>query len=81
MAATTSAQKVLQRALELSVEERVRLAYALLGSADEPDEAWWASVEPEVDEISAAIASGAMKTVPWEVVQRQIAERLSRHGG
>lgn len=78
----TAVEQLYASALELSPEERAQLANLLLDTAEvEPGEDWWASIEPEVERVEAAIQSGEMKTIPWEEVRRRVAERLSRDRG
>jgi putative addiction module component (TIGR02574 family) len=76
MVTTTRFQQVFDKAMALSPDERVELAHLLLGTIDEPDADWWATIEPEVERRLAAIRSGESKTIPWAEVRRRMAERL-----
>ena len=77
---TAAVEHVLAQALELSEDERIDLAYRLLGvDLDEPP-GWWEQLEPEIDEIDLAIRSGTMGTAPASEVQRRVRERIARHG-
>ena len=69
------------QALELSREDRARLARDLLASLDEPHDdpaeveaAWLAEVERRMREIDA----GSAKLVDWETVRAELAERLRK---
>jgi hypothetical protein len=74
---STLTDELLERARILSHEERVHLAYLLLHDDEETEDAWWASIGPELDAISAALDSGQMGTVPLAEVQR-LMRRASR---
>ncbi len=75
---STDAKELLDRALELTEEERAALAGWLIESLEEEAEegveaAWRQEIERRVKELD----SDAVDSVPWEVVR----ERLAGPGG
>lgn len=69
----TSASNILQQALSLGESDRAEIAGALLRSLDEPaetgvEEAWHA----EIDRRARELESGAVKSIPWEVVRERM---------
>jgi hypothetical protein len=75
---TTTAEEVLNQALQLSEGERARLAAELLASL-EPDvetrdgEAWIAEVERR-----AQAAIGGLPGLSWDETRTRVEERISR---
>lgn len=74
---TNKTAAILKQALELSDEERAELAGALLESLEPPadadvDAAWREEIEKRI----AQIDSGAVETVPWDVVRDRLYARL-----
>jgi hypothetical protein len=67
---------VYEKAMELSDEDRLRLADLLYASAAELTEDDWDTDEEELDRIEAAIASGEMKTYSWEEVRQRVRDKL-----
>jgi len=73
-------EQVLSEALKLTGAERAELAQRLLETVTEADVY---GIDPEIDAAwreearrrSAQIRSGEAKTVPWEVVRREILGR------
>lgn len=73
----TTIEHALEVARELSTEEQVALANILLEDAgNPPPEGWWESIEPEIEQISAAIEAGTKKTYSLEEVRQRMRERL-----
>jgi putative addiction module component (TIGR02574 family) len=75
---TKQASDLLQKALELSEEERAELASSLLESLDPivdkgVQEAWNEEIARRVAELD----SGHAKTVPWPEILRQLSSKLS----
>lgn len=73
-----TARKLRDDALALPLGEREELALDLLASLEPGDPDWedaWAS---ELDRRLADVRSGAVKTVAWEDVKRDIAARRAR---
>lgn len=70
--------KVLREALELAQEDRAKLVEHLLESLDpEVDEGAEEAWAQEISRRAAEIDSGAVTTIPWDVVR----ERLGRKTG
>jgi len=74
---STKLDKLLREILELAPEDRAELVEHLIDSLDPEveagvEEAW----TTEISRRAAEIDSGAVKTVPWDVVR----ERLRRRG-
>lgn len=74
---TEQASSLLQKALELSEEERAELASSLLESLDPVrqqgvQEAW----NEEIAKRIAELDSGLAETVAWPEVQRRISAKL-----
>jgi putative addiction module component (TIGR02574 family) len=78
---TPEASQVLERALDLSTEDRGALIARLIDSLDDApieagiEEAWAAEIKRRVDDLR----SGKARLIPEEDVQRRAAARL-RHG-
>jgi putative addiction module component (TIGR02574 family) len=77
---TRQALELLQKALDLSDEERAALAGSLLYSLDTAveagaEEAWNQDIARRIADLD----SGRPKTVPWEEIRARISSRLS-HG-
>ena len=73
---TQKSQVVLEEALKLTTNERAEVAEQLIASLDEAsdtdvEQAWQEEVQRRLQQIER----GEVKTIPWEVVQRQL-----RHG-
>ncbi|MEP6636138.1 MAG: addiction module protein [Acidobacteriota bacterium] len=73
---TEKSQVVLEEALKLTTNERAEVAEQLIASLDEAsdtdvEQAWQEEVQKRLQQIER----GEVKTIPWEVVQRQL-----RHG-
>ncbi len=72
---------ILSQALELSTEERTRLAHELLlsvedGTTEDPDaEREW---DLEIARRARAVLDGTTKTVPWSDVKARLAARQQR---
>ncbi|MCH7614458.1 MAG: addiction module protein [Nitrospinae bacterium] len=69
-------QAILEQAMKLSTSERAEVAEQLIASLDETPDAdvektWQEEVQRRIREVD----SGEVKTIPWEVVQKQL-----RHG-
>jgi putative addiction module component (TIGR02574 family) len=74
---TNKTDAILKQALALSDEERAELAGALLESLEPPadvdvDAAW----RQEIVKRIAQIDSGAVETIPWDVVRDRLYARL-----
>jgi putative addiction module component (TIGR02574 family) len=75
---TPQVSELLEKALELSAQERGLLAARLIDSLDnEPEEAgveaaWGEEIKRRVDDIR----SGRVKTIPGEQVLRELAEEF-----
>jgi putative addiction module component (TIGR02574 family) len=61
-------QEIIDRALELSVEEKARIVDELLSSLNEPDEAIDALWRKEVEDRIEAYNSGKLRSVSLEEV-------------
>jgi putative addiction module component (TIGR02574 family) len=61
-------REIIDRALELSVEEKARIVDELLSSMNEPDEAVDALWRKEVEDRIAAYNSGKLRSVSLEEV-------------
>ena len=73
---TDKTQTILEQAMKLSPNERAEVAEELIASLDETtdvdvEKAWQEEIQRRIQQID----SGEVKTIPWEVVQRQM-----RHG-
>ena len=73
---TTDVKQLLDRALELSEEERATLAGWLIESLEGEtpegvEAAWRREIELRVNELEA----GEVDTVPWNVVKDRLAQR------
>jgi len=73
---TDKTQTILEQAMKLSPNERAEVAEELIASLDEitdvdVEKAWQEEIQRRIQQID----SGEVKTIPWEVVQRQM-----RHG-
>jgi putative addiction module component (TIGR02574 family) len=71
------ATQLLHEALELPPEQRAALADSLLGSLDtdvdvDAEQAWREEIEKRV----ASLNDGTATLIPWEDVQRRLANRL-----
>ncbi|MGB2622824.1 MAG: addiction module protein [Candidatus Acidiferrum sp.] len=77
---TQQTSELLQKALELSEEERADLACSLLDSLDaRVDEGAEKAWDQEIARRASDLDSGKAKSVPWEEVQGRISSRLT-HG-
>jgi len=77
---TQQASELLQKALELSEEERAELAGSLIESLDTTvDEAAEVAWNEEIARRIADLDSGKAKTIPWEVVRSRISYKFT-HG-
>ena len=70
---TEKSQVVLEEALKLTTNERAEVAEQLIASLDEAsdtdvEQAWQEEVQRRLQQIER----GEVKTIPWEVVQRQL---------
>jgi putative addiction module component (TIGR02574 family) len=71
----TTAERLLQEAMQLSSDERELLAIELFASLEkEPgyDEAWEAEIERRIKEID----DGTVELIPWSEVRKLMAERV-----
>ena len=73
----TAVERIFERALELTPDERLELAELLLESSVEPFPGWWESVKPEMDRRLAAVDAGESKTLSWAEVRKRMYERLN----
>ena len=74
---STQVAELFERASTLSEQERATLAGLLIESLEseiDPDveEAWRVEIERRLAELD----SGAVKTVPWEVVKAKLLQRI-----
>jgi putative addiction module component (TIGR02574 family) len=72
---TPQAERLLEEALQLPEDSRVKLAAALLDSLDEPadpprevESSWSAAIDRRMREVQ----SGQVRPVPWEEARRMI---------
>ena len=65
-----------ETALQLSTEDRLRLADLLYASVQDDEEEWDAATEGELDEVEASIGSGKMKTYSFEEVRQRVRDKL-----
>ena len=77
-----SGKEILPMLLKLPSSQRAEIATELIRSLDEDEdsdaeEAWARELEKRV----ADIASGRVKTVPWEKARKRIEARLRRRKG
>ncbi|MBK8994954.1 MAG: addiction module protein [Myxococcales bacterium] len=75
----SNAEKVLSDALELTAQDRAKLAAALLASLDEGEDddagqAWAAEIERRAERV----LSGGSQGAPWETVRERLLARLRR---
>ncbi|MBE7480649.1 MAG: addiction module protein [Polyangiaceae bacterium] len=75
----SNAEKVLSDALELTAQDRAKLAAALLASLDEGEDedaghAWAAQIEGRAERV----LSGGSQGAPWEAVRERLVARLRR---
>ena len=71
----TTAERLLQEAMQLSSDERELLAIELFASLEkEPgyDEAWEAEIERRTKEVD----EGTVELIPWSEVRKQMFERV-----
>ncbi len=71
----TTAERLLQEAMQLTSDERELLAVELFASLDkEPgyDEAWGAEIERRMKEID----DGTVEMIPWSEVRKRMSERV-----
>lgn len=79
----TGVDEITQVALALSLEERAKVASALLASLDESAddpaevEAAWAV---EIDRRARDVLSGKVQGISWETLKTEIAERRRSRG-
>lgn len=81
---TALAERVLQDALALSMQERAEIAARLIESLDadpkgdtaENEAAWTA--EAEIERRCAALDAGTTRTTSWEELRRQIKAEILR---
>ena len=76
---TPEVSKLLERALELSIEEQEALADSLISSLGGKVEegvtaAWDAEIARRIEELD----SGKVKTIPWEAVRKRNRAKLPR---
>ena len=74
---STHVTELFERASALSEQERATLAGLLIESLEsevdrDVEEAWRIEIERRVAELD----SGAVKTVPWEVVKAKLLQRI-----
>ncbi len=76
-------EEITQVALALPIDERAKVASALLASLDEPAddpaevEAAWAT---EIDRRARDVLSGKVEGIPWETIKVELAERRRARG-
>jgi len=76
-------EEITQVALTLPLDERAKVASALLASLDEPAddpaevEAAWAT---EIDRRARDVLSGKVEGIPWETIKVELAERRRARG-
>jgi putative addiction module component (TIGR02574 family) len=73
-----STDELIAKALELSKQERARLAEELLLSLEEPEEEVAAAWAEELERRSLDISEGRVKTVPWEKVRAEALKELEK---
>lgn len=67
----TAAKEVLEKALQLDVQERSEIAAALLDSLEvDPEED--AALAATLERRAAELASGAVQGIPWEEVRARL---------
>jgi putative addiction module component (TIGR02574 family) len=75
---TQQASELLQKALELSEEERAELAGSLIESLDTTvDEAAGVAWNEEIARRIADLDSGKAKTIPWEAVRSRMSSKFT----
>ncbi len=75
----SNAEQVLRDALELTAQDRAKLAAALLATLDEGEDddagqAWAAEIERRAERVLSGSSQGA----PWETVRERLLARLQR---
>jgi putative addiction module component (TIGR02574 family) len=76
-------EEITQVALTLPLDERAKVASALLASLDEPAddpaevEAAWAT---EIDRRARDVLSGKVEGIPWDTIRAELAERRRARG-
>lgn len=77
---SVSPRDLLTQGKALPVSERLEVIRELAASLDAEDSFWlgdeWAEV---LDRREASLDDGSAKCVPWEDVERSLAERIQRH--
>jgi putative addiction module component (TIGR02574 family) len=75
-----SSQELLKAALQLSEDERIVLAGALLESVGPPtgDAEWVASWQREVARRWQELESGQAHAIPWTEVERQLQQMIDK---
>jgi putative addiction module component (TIGR02574 family) len=71
----TTAERLLQEAMQLSSDERELLAIELFATLEkEPgyDEAWETEIERRIKEVD----DGTVETIPWSEVRKRMSERV-----
>lgn len=72
------AERLLEQALTLPTEERLRLAEELVKSVDEPDHEWERSWRAELDHRLIQMESGDEEEVSLDVVRQRLHAMASR---
>lgn len=73
------AKDLLEGALQLSLEERAKLAAELIASIDgEPDEQADAAWAAEIERRARRAVTGESSGTDWEIVRARIESKLSR---
>ena len=76
---TSSARKLLEDALELSEDERLKLASEIIASVDGPQDAdWEAAWLAELDRRSEAAKARGGTSSEWSEARARILNRLGR---
>lgn len=73
-----STDELMAKALELSKEERARLAEELLLSLEEPEEEVAKAWADELQSRSREVSDGQITTIPWERVRTEALRELEK---
>jgi putative addiction module component (TIGR02574 family) len=72
-----SPEELLQRALQLPVDDRLALATELLESVEGPEDPVWAEAWAiELDKRVRELDEGTTRSIPWGEAKSRILERL-----
>lgn len=77
----TQYESILSAALQLSVDDRLRLIDDLAASLPDDHAAPLSPWQAEIERRSAEIDSGAVTPIPWETVRKELFRRVGLDRG